>query len=69
MAAEDTEAVAEVIPECDAELATCLGEAKEGVAAVAASVAAGATADMAFGDLAADVVFRAVGVQRNLGAV
>jgi hypothetical protein len=63
LAAEDSEPVAEVIPECDAELAACLDEAKEDVAAVPASAAAGAAADMAFGDLTEDVVFRAAGVQ------
>src|SRR5438132_271299 len=38
-------------------------------AAVAAFIAARAAADLAFCDLAADVVFGAVGVERNLRAV
>src|SRR3954447_19668652 len=54
---------AEVVPEGDAELPAGLGQTKEGVAAVAAAVAVGATADLTLGHLTADVVFRAVGVQ------
>ena len=42
---------------------------EEGIAAVAADVAAGAAADLALGDLAADVVFGAVGVERDLRAI
>jgi len=48
---------AEIIPERDAEFGASLGEAEEGVSAVAAGVAAGAAADFAPGDLTADVVF------------
>jgi hypothetical protein len=39
------------------------------IAAVATDVAAGATADFAFGHLTADVVLRAVRVQRNVRMV
>src|SRR5471030_2653032 len=63
------EPCAEIIPKCDALLCTGLVEAEEGVSAVASEVAAGASTDLALGDLAADVVFGAVGVQRNLGPV
>ena len=62
----DAEPVAEVVPEAEAELGAGLGQAEEGVAAVAAQIAVGAAADLAPGDLGADVVLRAVGVQRDL---
>ena len=39
-------------------------QAEEGVATVATGVAVGAAADLALDDLAADVAFRSVGVQR-----
>jgi hypothetical protein len=42
-------------------------ESKKGVATIAAGVAAGSAADVAFGDLASNVVFGAVGVERNVG--
>src|ERR1700704_2020247 len=58
--AGDDEPGAEVVPERDAELGAGLGEAEEGIAAVAAGIAARAAADLAFGHLAADVGFRAV---------
>ena len=65
----DGEAVAEIIPKEDAELGASLDDAEEGVAAIAADIAAGATADLAPGHVAADVVLRSVGVQRDLGSV
>ncbi|HET6190924.1 MAG TPA: hypothetical protein VFE59_28465, partial [Trebonia sp.] len=68
-AAGDAEPGAQVVPECDAELPAGLGEPQEGVAAVAADVALGSAADLTLGHLTADVVFRAVGVQRYFGAV
>ena len=46
-----------------------LGEAKHDVAGVAAFVADGSAGDFALGDEDADVVFRGVGVQRNMGMV
>jgi hypothetical protein len=58
---------AEVVPDRDPELAAGLAEAEEGIATVTTEVGSGATADMALGHLAADVVLRAVGVQRDLG--
>ena len=60
--AADTEPGAKIIPEGDAELPAGLGEPEEGVAAVATDVAAGSAADVALGHLAANVVFRTVGV-------
>ena len=67
--AGDAEPGAEIVPEGDAELPAGLGEAEEGVAAVAADVAVGSAADLALGHLAADVVLRAVGVQRDLRVI
>ena len=63
------EPCAEIVPECDVEFCASLGESEEGVAAVAAGIAASPAADLALGDLAANVVFRTVGVQRNLRPV
>src|SRR5712691_10883406 len=65
----DGEAVAEVIPEGDAELGAGLGQAEESIAAVAPDVASGAAADLTPGDLTADVVLGAVGVQWDLRVV
>ena len=63
----DGESAAEVVPESDAQLGAGLGQAKEGIAAIATDIAAGAATDLALGDLAADVVLRAIGVQRDSG--
>ena len=67
--AADAEPGAKIVPEGDAELPAGLGEPEEGVAAVAADVAVGSAADVALGHLAADVVFRAVGVQRDFRVI
>src|SRR5208337_1049864 len=64
-----TEPGAEIVPEREAELLAGLAEAEEGVAAVAAGAGLGAAADLAFGHLAADVVLRTIGVQRDLRVV
>src|SRR5215831_20043003 len=69
LGAWDGKSVAQIVPECDFELGACFGEAEEGVAAVAAEIAARAAAEFAPGDVAADVVFRSVGVQRDFGSV
>jgi hypothetical protein len=45
-------------------LAQVLARPEKGVTAIAAGVVAGATADLALGDVAADVVFRSVGIER-----
>ncbi|MEA2726593.1 MAG: hypothetical protein QOF70_1068, partial [Acetobacteraceae bacterium] len=42
-----------------------LGQAEEGIAAIAPGVAAGSGTDLAAGDLAANVILRTVGVQRD----
>jgi hypothetical protein len=68
LASGDGEACAQIIPEFEAVLGAGLEEREKGVATVAACIAAGSTADAAFGDLAADVVFGAVGVERNVGS-
>ena len=65
----DGEPAAEIVPECDPQLGASLGQSEKGVAAVAAHVAAGSTADLAFGDLASDVVLRAIGMQRGIWMV
>ena len=48
---------------------TGLGQAKEGIAAIAAEIAACAGADLAACDLAADVVLGAIGMQRHRGMI
>ena len=60
------EAGAEVIPEPDGLLGTGFHQAEEGVAAIAAGVRAGAARDLAAGYVGADVILRAVGVQRHV---
>ena len=67
LAPGDGEACAQIIPEFEAVLGASLEESKKGVATIAAGVAAGSAADVAFGDLASNVVFGAVGVERNVG--
>jgi len=63
--ARNGEPCAEVVPEGDAELGAGLAEAEEGVAAIAADIAAGSAADFSPCDLAADIVFRSVGASRR----
>ena len=48
----DPEAAAEIVPECDAELAAGLGKSEERIATIAATVAACSGADLAAGNLA-----------------
>jgi hypothetical protein len=69
LGARDGESVAEVIPERDFELGTGFGEAEKGIAAVTTDIAASAGAELAAGDVAADVVLRSVSVQRDFGSV
>ena len=61
------ETCAEIVPEGESELCAGLEEAQEGVAAIAARIASCAAADFALGDLATNIVFRSVGVERNFG--
>ena len=63
------ETVAKIVPERNAEFVASFCQAEEGIAAFAPGVAASAAADLAPGDLAADIVLGAVGVQRDLWAV
>ena len=65
----DGEAVAEIVEERDFELLAGLGEAKHDVAGVAAFVADSPSGDFALGDEDADVVFRGVRVERDMGMV
>ena len=65
----DVQSVAEIVPERDTEFVACLDQRQECVAAIAADIAAGATTDLAFGDLAPNVVFGTVGVERYPRAV
>jgi hypothetical protein len=67
--AADAEPGAKIIPEGDAELPACLGEPEECIAAVATDIAVGSAADVTFGDLATDAVFRAICVQRNFRVI
>ena len=60
----DVEPVAEVVPERDAEFAAGVHQAEEGVATVTSCFAVGATTDLALDDVAANVAFGPVGVQR-----
>ena len=65
----DPEAAAEIVPECDAELAAGLGKSEERIATIAATVAACSGADLAAGNPASDVVLGTIGIQRCLGSV
>ncbi len=62
-----TQAVAKILPEADALLGAGFHEPEERIAAIAPQIGAGAGGDFTPGHLAADIVFRAVGVQRVLG--
>src|SRR3954463_13868065 len=62
------EPAAQIVPDRDAEFVAGLGKAQEGIAAVAADIAARPGTDLAPGDVAADMVLRAIGVQRDLRA-
>lgn len=59
----DPEPAAQIIPDRDAELVTGLCEALKGVSAITTEVAPCPSADFPPGDLTADVVLRAVGVE------
>src|SRR5207237_499061 len=56
----------QLVVEGVAEFPAGFGEPEKGVATVAADVAVGSAADLSLGYLAADVVFRAVGVQGDV---
>ena len=59
------EPAAQIIPERDAKFVTGLDETEERVAAIPSDLAPGSGADLPPCDVAADVVFRSVGVERN----
>ena len=63
----DAEARTKVIPEDNPKFFACLAEAEEPVTAVAAHVATSAATDFSFGYHAANVVFGAIGVERDFG--
>ena len=63
---EDTKAVAEIVPEADGLLGAGFHEPQEGVAAC---VRTGSGGDLAARHLAADIVFRTVGVKGDVGAL
>ena len=65
----DTEAAAEIVPERNTQFTTGLGEPEEGITTVASDIAAGATADLSLGDLAPDIAFGIVGMQRDVGMI
>jgi hypothetical protein len=65
----DVQPVPEVVPERDGELGAGFQQAEEGVAGLLAGGGAGLAGDPAFDDEAADVVLRAVGVQRDVWPV
>ena len=65
----DEEAIAEIVPERDAALAVGLAETEESIAAIAASVTAGAGADLATRGMTADVILRTIDVQGCLWPV
>jgi len=60
----DVQSGAGIVPERDTGLVACLDRRQECVAAIATDIAAGATTDLASGDLAPNVVFGTVGVER-----
>jgi hypothetical protein len=65
----DIEACTEVVPKADAELGAGLGEGEEGIARIATEIATGAAGDFAPCDVTTDIVLRAIGVERNIGAL
>ena len=65
----DLQAGTEVVPERDGELGAGFQQAEEGVTGLLAGRGTGFAGDPAFGDEAADVVLRAVGVQRDVWPV
>src|SRR3954470_14273949 len=67
--AHHLESAAQIIPDREAEFVAGLGEAQKSVTAVAAGVGARPGTYFAPGDVAADIVLRAVGVQWNLRPV
>jgi hypothetical protein len=63
--ARNAKAATQIRPECDAMLGAGLGKPEEGIPAIAPCVAASCRTDLAAGELAADVVLSAIGMQRD----
>jgi len=64
-----SDAVTQIVPERDAELAAGLFQTGEAVATAFAQIAAGAAADLAPLHIAANVAFAAIGVQDDVRAL
>ena len=64
-----SEAVAKVIPEADGLLGAGFHKPQESIAAIAAFIRTGSRGDLAARYLAANIVFRAVGVEWDVGAL
>ena len=62
----DVESGSEVVPKGKTEFGAGLCEAEESVSAIPTGVTARPAADLAFGDMTADVVLRSVCMQWNL---
>src|SRR3974390_3624302 len=69
VSAGDGKAGTQVFPEADTLLGAGLHQPEKGVATVPANIASRSTGDLPLGDLAADVVFRSICVQGNVGSL
>ena len=65
----DGEAIAEELVEGDAELAAGFEQPEHGVPSNFAILADGASGDLSLGDDGSDVIFRPIGVKRDLGPI
>jgi hypothetical protein len=59
-----SEPVAEIMPERDAEFATGVHQAEEGIATIASYITVSAATDLALNDVTANVSLGVIGVQR-----
>ena len=64
--AGNCETTAEIVPKRQAKLGACFAKSEEGITTVAAEIATGPRTDLSPCDQAADVVFGAVVVKRDL---
>ena len=60
------ESATQIIPDRDTQFVACLGDAQEGVAAIPSDLTEGSGADLSPSEVTADVVFRSVGVERDV---
>ena len=67
--AGNAEAIAKLVPECEAEFGCGAHQSGECVAAVAAIGTASAATDLALGDMETDVALGAIGVERYLRSI